>query len=226
MIRQPIYRAEAALFAGRAPSPAARVTAAPTTRPGGGMFSKENKRFTLLVIAIVCIAVGTIICITAMSITGHGKDYILLTGVSGVLLAQLVIALRSEQNRTESKIERAEIKDAMRETKETVQGIEQKTNGNLTNAIRQVAQEVKAAAEESAPGQEAMPKTREELRRLLQEFADDMCNTIASKAATMAAEKAAAAASEAAVGATQRVFREEIARFRPFQTGQQGQQGA
>ena len=169
----------------------------------GKMFSKENRRFTGLLIGVVILATVTLSNITKMVDGGFSQYTVLITGFSSVVLLQLFGMMRTEQARVAQQRAGGEIKAKVEELGE-------KKTGDITKAIHTAAVEVKKAVQEPAPGQEAMPRTREELQSLLKIFARTMTEDLVNKAAVEAAEKAAKLASESTVRETVRIVTEEL----------------
>lgn len=148
------------------------------------MWSNENKRFTMLCILVVAIAVTTIAAIVVLVNRDHTKDTVLVTGFVGILLAQIFSMLRAEQERIKSQVERTEIKEAAKQTKEMVLSA------------------VQSAADTPAAEQKTMPSTPEELSLLVREivhrFVDTECASMVQRAAEAAAKEAARITAEIA----------------------------
>jgi hypothetical protein len=151
------------------------------------MFSKENRRFTGVLIAIVVVAVFGLSKVATLA--EHDKNSATVWGAITFITLQLLAILRgtmSDQKATEDRniIGRK------------VEEIAEKTNGHLAKAINQVAAKVEHAAHQPAPGQERMPATPDELRDFVRKVANDIgpklaesiCDELAVKAARVAAE--------------------------------------
>jgi len=149
------------------------------------MFSKENRRFLILVSGIVTLAIVTLIVMAGLINKGHGTETAMVTGFTSLLIIQLMAMARQEQQGHTANTHRAKIeekleeaaqgatvaaekaeaaKNEVAETKEVIKKIEKQTNGNLAKALAT-----------PAPEQAAMPKTREEL--------DDLLNKVVGKTA-------------------------------------------
>jgi DNA-directed RNA polymerase subunit F len=163
------------------------------------MFSKENRRFLTLIIAMVVIVLGTILAIVSMVNKEHAKDSVLVTGFAGILLAQLVSMLRAEQERAVNSTERAEVKkvtviaaDAAGVAADAAGAAARKAEKSVNEVKEVVREAVTKVHDEPAPGHEAMPRTPEELREFLKvyahEIASEVCDEIAAKSARFAAE--------------------------------------
>jgi DNA-directed RNA polymerase subunit F len=156
------------------------------------MFSKENRRFLTLIIAMVVIVLGTILAIVSMVNKEHAKDSVLVTGFAGILLAQLVSMLRAEQERAVNSTERAEVKKVTVVAANAAGAAAQKAEDSVQEVKAVVREAVEKVHEEPAPGHEAMPRTPEELREFLKvyahEIASEVCDEIAAKSARFAAE--------------------------------------
>lgn len=147
------------------------------------MRREANQRFRRLWITTTLIIVSTFVCCTVLILTHNSTQTITLTALGGVALSNLWPMLKKEQNDQiaeyhrsviESKVDLAATKAT--EVAEKVSKIEEKTNGNLTKAVHEAAEEVKKAKSEPAPGQEAMPKTKEELETMMHQFATAFCD--------------------------------------------------
>ena len=145
--------------------------------------AQASRRFTLLWIGQISTILLTLLCSTTLILKGQSIQVVTVTGLAGLALSNIWPMLKQEQNEQiaayhrsliESKVEVAA--ERAKEVADKVDQIEKKTNGNLTKAVHEVAEEVKRAAHEPAPGQEAMPRTREELDRLMREFAKNFCD--------------------------------------------------
>ena len=167
------------------------------------MFSKENRRFTTLVIALVIVVLATINGVGRTIAADHAKDAYIVGGVSAVVILQFLGMIRAEQERREAKQSRNEIADK-------VESIEKKTNGNLNTAIKTVAEEVKKAASMPAPGQEQMPRTPQELQSLIKLFLREMSEELIHRATTEATIKATKDAVELATRTAARAVIEEL----------------
>jgi hypothetical protein len=134
-------------------------------RPGGWvMFSKENRRFSLLVIAIVTIVVVTVTAIVILTTTGHPDSTIKVTGFVGGGLALLGFLLREEWGRSEARQDRHKIAHELVEVKQAATTAAEVA---ATNA-EAVAEKIKEAVVTPAPAQVAMPKTPEELDAVME----------------------------------------------------------
>jgi hypothetical protein len=165
------------------------------------MFSKANRRFLIVWLAITLVALGTIV--GAVYLVGHDKQGASVWTGGGAILTLLLGYVRAEMRAKDAETGRAMIEGKVDE-------IERKTNGNLTRAIKHVAEEVRTAAHEPAPGQEQMPRTPEELQALLKTFARTMVDDLAAKAAQAAAARAAEMASELAAQKTAEIVVVEL----------------
>ena len=170
------------------------------------MFSKENRRFTILAIALVVVVMGTLSGVSKAVAGDHANNAYLISGVSAMVVLQLLSMMRQEQGRHETRETQQKIVDKVTEAKDTVDNLERKTNGNLTNAIQQVAEEVKKAKDEPAPGQEQMPRTPAELQSLIKMFVHE----ISEEAIRTASQKAAVDATKAAVDVATRTTTDTV----------------
>jgi hypothetical protein len=150
------------------------------------MFSKDNRRFSILAIVIGVLAVVTMVLISNMVAHGNSTSTSLLTGFVAIIIFQLMGMLRQEQanssaeqhrNKITGKIEEAtdkadvaaqkaeEAKNEAAQTKAVVVEIEKHTNGNLKEAFAT-----------PTPEQVAMPKNHDELREMVKLIADEFCD--------------------------------------------------
>lgn len=162
------------------------------------MFSKENRRFTFSMIALIFVAALGINGVFKLLMSDHQAVTYIFTGFVMVIFLQVLQIAKQEQLRTTAKQSGEEAKRAREEITNKVEKIEEKTNGNLTKAIQQVAVEVKKAKYEPAPGQEQMPRTPEELQSLLKIFADGICNDYIKRTIQEVTPEAAKKATETA----------------------------
>ena len=143
------------------------------------MFSKENRRFTILAIALVVVVMGTLSGVTKAVVSDHASNAYVIGGVSAMVILQLLMMMKQEQTGK-----------AMSGMVDKVEELKKETNGNLTKAIKVAAQEVKTAKEEPAPGQEQMPRTPGELQALIKLFVREMSDEVIKRATQEAAVKA------------------------------------
>lgn len=148
---------------------------------GSGMFSKENRRFTVLAITLFLVVIATMNGVGKAIAGEHAKDAWLIAGVSGTVILQLLSMLRQEQAREEARTTRSKIVETGTQIVEKVGQLEEKTDGNIASTIKAVAQEVKKAKAEPAPGQEQMPRTPEELQSLIKLFVHEMRKDVLAK---------------------------------------------
>lgn len=158
------------------------------------MFSKDNRRFTGVLIAIIIVAVFGLSKVATLA--EHDKNSATVWGAITFIILQLLAILRGTMSDKQAAEHRDAIDRKVSEAKDKVEEIAEKTNGNLTKAINAVAKNVEHAAHMPAPGQEQMPANRDELRRFVAEVAADIgpglaetiCDELAVKAARLTAE--------------------------------------
>lgn len=142
------------------------------------MFSKENRKFLTLVIAIVVIAIAAMLIMRSM--VGHGQkdSTMMISGIAVSIILSLVGLARQEvamnranqhRDKIETKVEVAassavvaaenavEAKKEASETKAVVVEIEKHSDGKLKEALAM-----------ATPAQVVMPKTPEELESLVE----------------------------------------------------------
>ncbi len=153
-----------------------------------GMFSKENRRFTILALSLVAIVIGTLSGVTKAVISDHASNAYVIGGVSAMVILQLLMMMKQEQ-----------AGKAMSGVADKVDELKKETNGNLTKAIAQVAEEVKTAKDEPAPGQEQMPRTPQELQSLIKLFVREMTDEVLERAVHTATTAATRMATKDAV---------------------------
>ena len=147
------------------------------------MFSPENKRFTVLILAMVVIVLGTVMALVSMINHDHTKDTVLVTGFVGVMMTQLFSAIRAEQARRDATKNQEEIKSKVETAKQEI-----------------VQTAIAPALASPSPAQVTMPSTPMELREMIHtiitEFSidQDICKKMVEDAARSAAGEAAASA--------------------------------
>jgi hypothetical protein len=142
-------------------------------------------RFKMLWISSLTTIIVTMLLCTVLVVTHNSAQTITLTAVGGLALSNLWPMLKREQNDRiaeyhrsiiEAKVDVAATKAL--EVADKVSSIEEKTNGNLTKAVHEVGKEIMNAKNSPAPGQEAMPKTKEELEQVMTSFAKRFCDDV------------------------------------------------
>lgn len=148
------------------------------------MFSKENRRFTATLIAVVVIGVAGMIVSSNMAHRGDAAQIPTIIGWGTTIILGLFSLIRQEKANTEAarhrhKIEAKvddtaakadEAKKEAADTKEVVVQIEKQTNGHLKEAL-----------ETPAPAQVAMPKTPDELQAMVRMIINECDDAIDAK---------------------------------------------
>jgi len=151
------------------------------------MFSNENRRFTVLVIAMVSVAIGTIISMTSMINRDHGKDTMIVSGFTGLLITHIIGMIRAEQAR---KTESGDRKKVVEASKESAQAVHE-----AKSVVQEAKKVVATAAATPVASQLMMPQNPGELRQMIHdivaEFSDETCTRVATEAASKAAEASA-----------------------------------
>lgn len=146
------------------------------------MFSKENRRFTLIIITLLIVVVVTIQGVGKAIAGEHSSSVYMIGAVSAGVILQLLSMLRQEQAREEARATRAKIVETSTQIVDKVEKLEEKADGNMASTIKAVAQEVTKAKEQPAPGQEQMPRTPEELQGLIKLFVHEMKREVVEQA--------------------------------------------
>lgn len=153
------------------------------------MFSRENRRFSVLIFAGVLIVAFTIGGIIDLINKEHSNNVYMLTAFAALIIGQIFTMARTEQAAAEQRRQglkadqsREVITQKVEEIKHTVEESDKKTNGNLTKAIETAATAVKEAVLTPAPGQEQMPRTPQELQSLLKVFSREICRSFVDQA--------------------------------------------
>jgi hypothetical protein len=146
-----------------------------STRTAGGrrwrlpkLFSPQNKRFTLLAMAVTFISIVTIASVTYLATHGGSTTITMLIGFAGpVVITQMIAMLRQEQSNDEARqrqaeatenarIHREQIEKEIIKTRHDIRGdlnatnlkmeeVVRKTNGGLTTAVKEVGEQVRQA---------------------------------------------------------------------------------
>jgi low affinity Fe/Cu permease len=165
------------------------------------VFSKANRRFSAVLIAIVVVAIYGFNKVYQLAT--HDKSAATMWGAITFVLIQLLAILRAVMSDVDAMRDRQQIRGAVDTAASAASAaaakaeeIEKKTNGNLERAIEKVAVKVKEANDRPSPAQQSMPQDPEALRafvedvgqKLAPKLAERICDDIAVKAARVAAE--------------------------------------
>jgi hypothetical protein len=130
------------------------------------MFSKENRRFTLLILAGVFVFAYTVSGLVRIIDNGNAKDATILTLFAGAIVGQLWLMAKQEQNRRESKTDRQEIKSDLKDVKDTLESAKGTDPAGVAKVIRVAATQVAEAKQEVPPF----------LENRLHQFAKEICD--------------------------------------------------
>ncbi len=166
------------------------------------MFSRENRRFLILVVAILILTVVTLTLMASLITNGHPAQTTFLTGFVTLIIVQLITMARQEQANQSAILQRqtiekklttaataaGEAKVAASHVREAVEKISKTSGQTLVRTVEKVADKVRVAERDQLLDEMDLPRTRMELRRLLAEMVDSACHEKVQSVAETAAK--------------------------------------